>query len=125
MTYRNETKQEYLGIDPATLKRPGAVSEKVARLMAERVLERTPEATIAAAVTGHLGPHAPERLDGVVFLAVRMREAFTAQSGGASMIVRRLKLPDLGRDARQRLAVEAVLQLVVETLERKAIKGTR
>jgi PncC family amidohydrolase len=109
VTYRNGTKAAYLGIDPTILKKPGPVSELVARLMAEGVLERTPEATVAASVTGHLGPNAPEKLDGVVYVAVTLR-------GGATQ-VRKLILPkDRDRAARQRLAAEAVLKEVAEYL---------
>src|SRR5687768_4126344 len=73
VVYRNETKTAWLGIPPDILRKPGPVSAQVARLMVERVLEKTPEATIAASVTGHLGPNAPKRLDGVVHIAVRWR----------------------------------------------------
>src|SRR6185436_14313548 len=59
VVYRNETKRAYLGISERLLKNPGAVSEVVAREMATRVLDLTPEADISAAVTGHLGPGAP------------------------------------------------------------------
>jgi PncC family amidohydrolase len=114
VTYRNETKTAYLGIDPQILKRPGPVSEKVARLMVESVFEQTPEATVAASVTGHLGPNAPTKLDGLVFIGVRACREANREVGAPSTIVRRLRLPDVGREKRQRLAVEAVLRLVAE-----------
>ena len=74
VVYRNATKQAYLGISARLLKNPGPVSEVVAREMAVRVLDLTPEADISAAVTGHLGPDAPPELDGVVFIAVAIRQ---------------------------------------------------
>jgi nicotinamide-nucleotide amidase len=115
VAYRNETKQAWLGIDAATLRRPGPVSEKVARQMVDSVFEQTPEATLAAAVTGHLGPDAPERLDGTVFVAVKAcREP--RRDGPTETIVRRLKLDDVGRAARQQLAAEELFRLVVDTL---------
>ncbi len=73
VVYRNATKRAYLGIPARLLKDPGPVSEVVAREMAARVLGLTPEADIAASVTGHLGPGAPPELDGVVFIAVALR----------------------------------------------------
>src|SRR5262245_19572825 len=73
VTYRNETKTAYLGIAPTVLIRPGPVSELVARQMAEGVLDKTPEATIAASITGHLGPNAPPKLDGLVYVAIGFR----------------------------------------------------
>jgi len=73
VVYRNATKQSYLGISAKLLKNPGAVSEIVAREMATRVLDLTPEADISAAVTGHLGPGAPAEFDGVTFIAIALR----------------------------------------------------
>src|SRR5436190_5950076 len=67
VVYRNETKQAYLGISAALLDDPGPVSRQVAGQMAQRVLEKTPEADVAASVTGHLGPNAPPKQDGLVF----------------------------------------------------------
>ncbi|MFN0018991.1 MAG: CinA family protein [Pirellulaceae bacterium] len=80
VVYRNATKQAYLGISAKLLKSPGPVSEIVAREMATRVLDLTPEAGISAAVTGHLGPGAPPELDGVVFIAVALRSKATKNS---------------------------------------------
>jgi PncC family amidohydrolase len=73
VVYRNATKRAYLGIPARLLKNPGAVSDVVAREMAARVLDLTPEADISAAVTGHLGPGAPPELDGVVYIVIARR----------------------------------------------------
>ena len=111
VVYRNETKTAYLGISPEVLKKPGPVSAEVAAEMATRVLQKTPEATIAAAVTGHLGPAAPKRLDGVVFIGLACREQPDCQ-------VQRLKLPPGGdRATRQKQVIEAVLALAAQKLE--------
>ncbi|RVT84468.1 CinA family protein [Rhodobacteraceae bacterium CCMM004] len=63
VTYSNAAKREMLGVDAATLDRHGAVSEEVAREMAEGALARS-DATHAVAVTGIAGPggseHKPE-----------------------------------------------------------------
>ena len=111
VVYRNETKQAYLGIPAAMLVKPGPVSREVAEQMAVRVLAKTPEADLAAAVTGHLGPHAPARLDGLVFTAVAWRIP-------ARVLVRRLKCAaNDSRTVRQRWVVEQVLSLLAEELE--------
>ncbi|TKA94224.1 CinA family protein, partial [Cereibacter changlensis] len=55
VTYSNAAKQAMLGVSPETLARVGAVSEEVAREMAEGALARS-EATLAVAVTGIAGP---------------------------------------------------------------------
>lgn len=111
VVYRNETKQAYLGISAAMLDNPGPVSCEVAEQMATRVLAKTPEADLAAAVTGHLGPNAPARQDGLVFLAVAWRSP-------ARVVARRLKCNAKARVARQRWVVEQLLSLVAQELER-------
>ena len=55
VTYSNEAKAEMLGVDPALIAQQGAVSEAVARAMAEGALARS-RADIAVAVTGVAGP---------------------------------------------------------------------
>lgn len=55
VTYANEAKSELLGVDPAVIARVGAVSEEVARAMAEGA-RRAATADAAVAVTGIAGP---------------------------------------------------------------------
>jgi nicotinamide-nucleotide amidase len=55
VTYSNEAKQELLGVGAVTLAAKGAVSEEVARAMAEGALARSP-AELALSVTGIAGP---------------------------------------------------------------------
>ena len=74
VTYREQTKADWLGVPSDDITNSGVVSEPVARRMAIGVLERTAEADLAVAVTGHLGPDAPTQLDGVVFVAVATRQ---------------------------------------------------
>jgi PncC family amidohydrolase len=118
VVYRNATKVAYLSIPAAMLDDPGPVSEEVASLMARRVLEMTPEANIAASVTGHLGPNAPRRLDGVVYAAV----AWRGTGDRASQVsVTRLRCPkDDPRAVRQRWVVEQVLVQLGDQLEQAA-----
>lgn len=55
VTYSNAAKIELLGVDPALLQRDGAVSESVARAMAQGALQHS-HAQVAVAVTGIAGP---------------------------------------------------------------------
>ena len=55
VTYSNAAKTELLGVPPALITANGAVSEPVARAMAEGALARSP-ADITVAVTGVAGP---------------------------------------------------------------------
>lgn len=73
VVYRLDTKTKWLGVPSSMLLDLGAVSEPVARAMAEGVLSVTPEADLAASVTGHLGPNAPPDQDGLIFVGIAIR----------------------------------------------------
>lgn len=60
ITYSNAAKEAMLGVRATTLAAEGAVSEAVAREMAEGALARS-DATLAVAVTGIAGPGGSER----------------------------------------------------------------
>lgn len=60
ITYSNAAKEAMLGVRATTLAAEGAVSEAVAREMAEGALARS-NATLAVAVTGIAGPGKSER----------------------------------------------------------------
>jgi len=55
VTYSNEAKTDLVGVPPGLIAAHGAVSEAVARAMAEGALARS-RATISVAVTGVAGP---------------------------------------------------------------------
>jgi nicotinamide-nucleotide amidase len=70
VTYSNEAKTEMLGVDAALIRAHGAVSEQVARAMAEGALGHS-LAQLAVAVTGVAGPSggSPGKPVGTVWLA--------------------------------------------------------
>ena len=74
VTYSNTAKSELLGVEPAVIARHGAVSEEVARAMAEGALARSP-ARCSVAVTGIAGPGGatPGKPVGTVWLAIALR----------------------------------------------------
>jgi len=117
VTYRNDTKSCWIDVSREKLADPtiGPVSHDVAEEMCQGVLNRTPEADLAAAITGHLGPNAPLELDGVVYIATMRRER-------SRPTVRRVVLccgvPEEGthRDARRLQAAQHVLQAILEEL---------
>jgi nicotinamide-nucleotide amidase len=78
VTYDNRAKQELLGVPGALFERVGAVSEEVARVMAEGALARA-DADLAIAVTGIAGPSGAtaSKPVGLVHLAVARRGAAT------------------------------------------------
>lgn len=70
VAYSNEAKVDLLGVDAALIATHGAVSEAVARAMAEGALARS-RAQVAVAVTGVAGPTggSPDKPVGTVWLA--------------------------------------------------------
>jgi PncC family amidohydrolase len=110
VTYREQTKIDWLGVDPKLVAKFGVVSGQVAEGMARGVLQRTREADLSAAITGHLGPQAPDQLDGVVFVAVVRREDGEAVPAN----VWRISLTATEREPRQR---ESALHLLTRAHE--------
>ncbi len=70
VVYRNEAKIQWLGVSREILDDPayGDVCSETAIQMARGALLNTSVAAVAASVTGHLGPGAPNGLDGVVYV---------------------------------------------------------
>lgn len=75
VVYRNDSKTQWLGLDAGLLANPeiGPVSPQASELLARQLLECTPEADVALAVTGHLGPDAPGHLNRRIFVALLQR----------------------------------------------------
>ena len=87
VVYQIDSKVAWLGVSAHTIQRHDVVSREVAESMAAQALSRTPHATIAMSITGHLGPDAPATLDGVAWLAI-------ARSGIQTMTVQLQLKPD-------------------------------
>ncbi len=75
VVYQIETKTNWLSVSRDSIQQQGVVSKVVAEEMAIGVLQNTPQATIAASITGHLGPNAPVNLDGIVCIGIARRTA--------------------------------------------------
>lgn len=94
--YANRLKEDLLDVDGESLRRHGAVSEPVARLMARGVQART-GADVALAITGIAGPGGgtPEKPVGTVWFCVRDREREWART---------FRLPGTRQEVKQRAA---------------------
>jgi nicotinamide-nucleotide amidase len=108
VTYSNAAKTAMLGVPAALIERVGAVSEEVARAMAEGAIAHS-RADLAVAITGVAGPTggSPEKPVGLVHFAA-------ARRGGATVHVER-RFGDIGR-SEVRLASVAVALTMLRDL---------
>jgi nicotinamide-nucleotide amidase len=110
VTYSNEAKAEMLGVPADLIAAHGAVSEPVARAMAEGALARS-RADIAVSVTGVAGPKGgtPAKPVGLVHLAAARR--------GRPTLHREMRFGDLGRSEIRLRSVAAALALLKDALD--------
>lgn len=109
VTYSNDAKQECLGVPEGLIAAHGAVSEPVARAMAEGALAGS-RADIAVSVTGVTGPGG-----GTAAKPVGLVHLAAARSGGATLH-KEYRFGDIGREGVRIKAVEAALVLLREAL---------
>ena len=91
VTYRQNTKHEWLAIDRETIAACSTESQEVTSEMAVGVLRNTPEANWSAAITGHLGPDAPSEKDGVIFVSVATRKPLGVSLVSETVLILRSK----------------------------------
>lgn len=105
VTYSNQAKQQLLGVPEILLIQHGAVSEEVARAMAQGALAHS-EADLAVAVTGIAGPGggSPQKPVGLVHIAA-------ARKGG-TILHRECRFGDIGRHAIRIATVDTALEML-------------
>jgi nicotinamide-nucleotide amidase len=106
VTYSNSAKSEALGVPPSLIETHGAVSEEVARAMAEGALRHS-RADLAVAVTGVAGPGGGTAAKpvGLVHLAL-------ARRGGATE-ARRMLYGEIGRSRVREETVGTALEMLL------------
>ncbi|GJD95396.1 CinA family protein [Methylobacterium iners] len=109
VTYSNAAKTEMLGVPAALVDAHGAVSEPVARAMAEGALARS-EADVAVAITGIAGPGggSAQKPVGLVHFGLASRGSATRH--------RERRYGEFGRGEIRRLAVGDALDLLNQAL---------
>ena len=110
VTYSNEAKTELLGVPAALIAAHGAVSEPVARAMAEGALAKAPVA-LAVAVTGIAGPGGavPGKPVGLVH--------FAACSRTRRIVHQAREFGDIGRTQVREASVAVALAMLRELAE--------
>ena len=105
VTYSNRAKEEMLGVPGDVLADYGAVSEPVARMMAEGALEAS-RANIAVAITGVAGPGGgtPMKPVGTVHIACARENR--------AVVHEMLQTGDIGREQIRLAAMECALKLI-------------
>jgi nicotinamide-nucleotide amidase len=107
VTYSNAAKVEMLGVSEATLAAHGAVSEPVAREMAEGALARS-RAGLAVSITGIAGPGGSEfKPEGRVCFGVATRDSVRTET---------VEFGALGRAKVRQAATEHALRLLAAAL---------
>jgi nicotinamide-nucleotide amidase len=107
VVYTNEAKAEMLGIPLALIEDAGAVSEVVARAMAEGALEAS-GADIALSTTGFAGRGAPEDEPGLVHFGCARR--------GGPILHREEHFGDIGRGPVRVECLRVALEMLEEAL---------
>jgi len=110
VTYTKESKTELLGIEPSILEHNEAVSEVVARAMAEGAIKRS-QADLAVGITGFAGPAGEEHEEGLVHIALARR------NGRA--VHREEHFGAIGRGAVRVKSLKAILDMLEQALEQE------
>lgn len=110
VVYTDEAKNEFLGVPLDLIAREGAVSEAVARAMAEGALARS-SADLALAVTGFAGAAGPDEEPGRVHFALAHRGAETRHA--------LQRFGDIGRGPCRLACLRQALTMMREALNRR------
>lgn len=105
VTYSNKAKEEMLGVPGDVLADYGAVSEPVARMMAEGAMQNS-RANIAVGITGVAGPGGGTKMKPVGLVHVACARENRA------VVHEVLQLGDIGRSAIRMEALETALKLI-------------
>lgn len=128
VVYRDDSKAKWLNIPQNLLDDPNitSVSPEVSLALAQHTLRITPEATVALAITGHLGPDAPPKKLGCVHTTLLWRSPLpdlnqaTSKSHRippANLIDSDPNSPIIYRIAMQTSASQVALEFLLSSIE--------
>jgi nicotinamide-nucleotide amidase len=108
VTYSNAAKAQMLGVPADLIESHGAVSEPVARAMAEGALRQS-QAQVSVAVTGIAGPGggSPDKPVGLVHFAA---------AGPTGVVHHEARFGDIGREGVRQASVEQALHMLSERI---------
>lgn len=110
ITYSNAAKMAHLGVSGGSLADFGAVSEPVAREMAQNALSAA-DADVAVSITGIAGPGGSEHKPaGLVWFGLATRTG--------ALVTREMNYGDIGRDTVRQVAVKDALELLLLGVDR-------
>ncbi|MEO1969874.1 MAG: CinA family protein [Sphingomonadaceae bacterium] len=107
VVYSKRAKSQVLGLGESMIERFGAVSEPVARAMAEGAISRS-DASIAMAITGFAGPAGPDDEPGLVH--------FACASAGQVTRHRSAHFGNIGRGATRIAALRVALDMLTASM---------
>jgi len=109
VTYSNQAKRDLLGVPGALIRQHGAVSEAVARAMAEGAI-RNSTAQLSVAITGIAGPGggSDEKPVGLVHI--------TAARAGEASLHRECRFGDIGRSEIRLASVATAIEMLQNLL---------
>jgi nicotinamide-nucleotide amidase len=113
VAYSAQSKCDLLGLSRGMIEDCGAVSEPVARAMAEGALRQS-DADIAVAITGFAGPGKPGDEPGLVH--------FAGSASGLETRHRECHFGDIGRGATRIECLRVALDILEETLAALAVR---
>jgi nicotinamide-nucleotide amidase len=108
VTYSKQSKAELLGIEPKLLEDNEAVSEVVARAMAEGAFKRS-QADVAISITGFAGPAGEDHEEGLVHMALARR--------GGRTVHREAHFGARGRGVIRVQSLKAMLEMLEQAIE--------
>ncbi|MGD8484320.1 MAG: nicotinamide-nucleotide amidase [Thioalkalispiraceae bacterium] len=122
VTYSNESKQELLGVEAATIQEQGAVSEATVRAMARGALKHS-HARISVAISGIAGPGgaSADKPVGTVWFAWGYRDG--GRPTGEIRVNSHSCLFDGDRDRVRRQAVAHAMQVLLELIPQVGGQG--